>query len=498
VSLSFSSISEFALTELPFARPESNLEIELFTDVSVVKNLPTDTVALALNYANDVIYPVYYGGNKNPWIAPLAVAVTDSTQQVFKFVDTAALTLESTATASSILNSVEVSTLEVNLSSTTTTRYEIPDGTISLGVEIDSYEQPSWLISDPAVFSLDGEYLHNLRLYSTETSVLSIEAIEKQIAEDAPSENWRTRQGLPISPISFNAISVEQSEGPLAKVYPTLEDVELTISSELVTSTRLNYTDTGAIVLSDASTELQSYNFVEQGNLTTVSITDQIVFLNSNESANLEIAAVEQTQQIFNFTENAVVEIESSVETAVALNSVESGNLTTVSIRDVVVFLNSRESANLEISAQDQIQQVFEFFEVAEIVLDTETITSTILNDFSSAELTVQSDPVVSVALDYRDTSELVTNIQAAESKLSNYDDSVSLTTEPNDLISMRYYSFESSIMTVSAKTFAKEYTFLQQEFAIDRYELRLSAESSESFRSSSGAPARARQFWIG
>ena len=81
MSLSFSSISEFALTELPFARPESNLEIELFTDVSIVKNLPTDTVALALNYANDVIYPVYYGGNKNPWIAPLAVTVTVSPTQ---------------------------------------------------------------------------------------------------------------------------------------------------------------------------------------------------------------------------------------------------------------------------------------------------------------------------------------------------------------------------------------------------------------------------------
>lgn len=437
MTLSFSSISETAIAELPFARAVADLEVELFTDISVAKNLPVDTGALVLNNANDEIYAVYYGGNRTAWSAELSAAAADTVQQVFNFVDSVDLNLSAVAAVSTLLNSIDAVALDIE-SSVATITVSQTSAVGFLETAADSVDIYSALVNDPALLSIDGEFFHNLKLFSNETGSLQFEVVEQLFADDEPTESWRPRPGLPIGPISFNAISSEQSEGPLAKSFLFTETLQATLGSETITSTRLNYVDTGVVVLSGVSTELQIYKFVEQGNLTTVSITDQVVFLNSNESANLEIAA------------------------------------------------------------QDQIQQIFEFFEIAEISLDTETITSTTLNDFSSAELTVQSDPIVSVVLNYRDIYELVTNIQVAESKLSNYVDSMSLTAEPNDLISMRYFSFEPSVMTISAKTFAKEYTFLQQEFAIDLYELKLSAESSESFRSGVGAAIRNRQFWIG
>lgn len=438
MSLSFSSISEYALSELPFARPVADLEIELFTDVSIAKNLPPDTVSLALNYANDVIYVVYYGGNKDSWLAPLSIDAADNVQQVFNFVDTLALSIEPIVSTSIRSNSVEISNLEVNLTSTTTTRYEIPDGIISLGVEIDSYEQPSWLISDPAVLSVDGEYFHNLRLLSNEVGVLTVEVIEKQIAEDIPSENWRDRAGLPISPISFNAIGVEQSSGPIAKSYPDISSLVLDISADEIMSASVSSVDTQILVIAD---------------------NDQF---------------------------------------AISSNVVDTGNLTTVSISDQIVFLNSEETARLDIAANDQIQQVFEFIETAEIIVETEAITSTVLGDVSFGRLSIESDSLISIAADYTTFAELTTDFEVTESKLSVYADAASLTAEPNDLISIRYQSFESSVMTINAKTFAKEYTFLQQEYADDTYELNLSAESSESFRSGAGATIRNKQFWIG
>lgn len=437
MTLSFSSISETAIAELPFARAVADLEVELFTDISVAKNLPVDTGALVLNNANDEIYAVYYGGNRTAWSAELSAAAADTVQQVFNFVDSVDLNLSAVAAVSTLLNSIDAVALDIE-SPVATITVSQTSAVGFLETAADSVDRYSALVSDPALLSIDGEFFHNLKLFSNETGLLQFDVLDSQFVDEIPNEAWRSRPGLPIGPISFNAISSEQSEGPLAKSFPFTETLQATLGLETITSTRLNYVDTGVFVLSGVSTELQIYKFVEQGNLTTVSIRDVVVFLNSNESANLEILAIEQTQQIF------------------------------------------------------------KFFEFAEIDLATETITSATLNDFSFAGTTIESARVVSIALDYRNFAELTTDFIVSESKLSVYNDLVSLTAEPNDLISIRYLSFDTAVTSMAAKTFAKEYTFLQQEFAIDQYELTLSAESGESFRSGAGTTIRNRQFWIG
>lgn len=434
MSLSFSSISEYALTELPFTIPETDLEIELFSDISVAKNLPTDTVALVLNYANDEIYLVYYGGNRNAWLAELSTTATDTVQQVFKFVDTVALNLSDASVTSTRLNSVEISALSVELFGSDTTRYEIPLGEVTLTTSINSYEQPSWLISDPAVLSLDGEHFHNLRLYSNETGELSIDLLDSQFVVETPNDTWRDRPGLPIGPISFNAIGSEQNTGFNVKSFPLISEAPLEINFDTDVSTTLVAIDFGSLVIADNSAQSSTINESSSGNLTTFSISDQIVFLNSDETAFLEIFASDQIQQSFAFDDAAVLEI--------------SGSST---------FSNTMAYA-----------------------------------DFAQQEIVI--DFLISNTQVYDDSTIIEIDSSILESKASSYANTLALTAEPNDFISIRYYDFSNAQLEVNFKTFAKEYTFLQQISDNNRVGISITIESSESF----GTTSRPKQVWFG
>lgn len=434
MSLSFSSISEYALTELPFTIPETDLEIELFSDISVVKNLPTDTVALVLNYANDEIYPVYYGGNRNAWLAELSTTATDTVQQVFKFVDTVALNLSDASITSTRLNSVEISALSVELFGSDTTRYEIPLGEVTLTSSINSYEQPSWLISDPTVLSLDGNYFHNLRLYSNETGELSIDLLDSQFVDETPNDTWRDRPGLPIGPISFNAIGSEQNAGFNIKSYPLISEAPLEINLNTDVSITLAAIDSGSLIIADNGTQSATINESSSGNLTTFSISDQVVFLNSEETGFLEISASDQIQQSFAFDDAVVLEINGSS-----------------------IFSNT-------MAYTDDAQQ--------EIIIDFLISSTQVYDDSSTIEI---------------DSSVL-------ESKVSSYDETLILNTEPNDLISIRYYNFSNAPLEVDFKTYAKEYTFLQQISDNNSVGISITIESSESF----GTTSRPKQVWFG
>jgi len=349
---------------------------------------------------------------------------------------------------------------------------------------------------DNNVLKLDHSETITASFKVVDTAPLTIVSFERP-PDNEPSEAWREYPGLPIQPIGYSPISGEQ----LDIIFRTFsDDSQASLDISVVDTIQIIPSSTDSIALIVAAQDAISSTavYVDQGNLTTVSIVDQVVFLNSSESANLEISAQDQVEQQFNFVDAVDTDIAVTQENSITSVIEDTGNLTTVSIVDQVVFLNSSESVNLEISAQDQVQQVFEFFEVAEIVIENADLTSSTLNDSAIVGLSLQDDIAVSVALDYRDTAGGTIESNVLESKTSNYSDNLILVTEPNDLISMRYYSFDTAVTTINAKTYAKEYTFLQQEFAIDQYELRLSAESSESFRSGAGAPARVRQFWIG
>jgi hypothetical protein len=155
VSLSFNSISESAISELPFGRPVADLEIELFGDNSFAFNLAATTANLVLGSANEEVTSVFYGGARDTWLIPLVAAASDQTQQIFNFVDTANLELSVSSTNIYRLNSVESTALTVLAPATSTTVYKIPEDTISLGLDIESTEQFSWVNTDPAPLLLE-------------------------------------------------------------------------------------------------------------------------------------------------------------------------------------------------------------------------------------------------------------------------------------------------------------------------------------------------------
>lgn len=437
MSLSFNSISESAIGELPSARPVADLEVELFGENSFAFNLPTDSAPLTLSYANDEVALTFYGGNPGSWIIPLNISDSDTVQNIYNFVEISELTISGSSLNSTSHSISEIASLETACLESISNRFEIPLDTVTLESSITSIENLIYSIKDSPILSIDGDYFHNLKLFSNENGILSLEVIEKQFIDDVPNEDWRTRAGLPIGPISFNTLGIEQAEGFVAKSFSDISEFSLEINSELVISTTLVADDLGNLVLQDTSIESQIYNYVNSGNLTTISISDQVIFLNSDETLNLEI------------------------------------------------------------SVEDQVQQIFEYIEVATLNLETTLITSTSLNSYDSINNQLASEPKFSIVMFYVDELSKTIETASLESKLSNYVENLSLTTESNDLISIRYYSFSSANAIIDAKTFAKEYTFLQQEYADDTISLSISAESGEQFRSSGGL-ARAKQIWIG
>lgn len=112
--------------------------------------------------------------------------------------------------------------------------------------------------------------------------------------------------------------------------------------------------------------------------------------------------------------------------------------------------------------------------------------------DFAQQEIVI--DFLISNTQVYDDGTIIELDSSVLESKASSYANTLALTAEPNDLISIRYYDFSSAPLEVNFKTFAKEYTFLQQISDNNRVGISITIESSESF----GTTSRPKQVWFG
>ena len=324
MSLSFSSISETALADLPSPRAVSDLEIELFGNASIISNLPANTGTLVLSNSTDEVYAIYYGGGLESWLVPLHTSVTDRTQQIFNFVEELNLELSIEAENSIVVKSIETIELDLNIIADNTVRHEIPDDIVNIDIRLNSIERISWLISDPIKLNLDGNYTNNLTLYSTESVSLIVDAVEQQFVDDLPSDKWRDRSGLPIGPISLNPIGVEQRLDFVAKIYPLISQAPLSIEADALISSTLIREFEAVLVIADAGTESNSRSDISAGNLTTFSISDQVVFLNSNETSRLEISAVDEIQQIFEFAESVDIDIDSNEAISTTLVAIET------------------------------------------------------------------------------------------------------------------------------------------------------------------------------
>jgi hypothetical protein len=131
---------------------------------------------------------------------------------------------------------------------------------------------------------------------------LTIKAFLDNRIEDPPSESWRQRPGLPIQPIGYSPIAVEQFDIN----FQSFSDVNqggFEITSFDAVEVSLNSIDSAILNLGDQDTFSIRSDTVSQGNLGTFSFDSREIILNAFTTGLLEIAAEDQIQQIFSFAD---------------------------------------------------------------------------------------------------------------------------------------------------------------------------------------------------
>jgi hypothetical protein len=256
--------------------------------------------------------------------------------------------------------------------------------------------------------------------------------------DDEPSELWREYTGLPIQPIGYSPIASEQFD--------------------------INF---------------RSFSDVAEGSL--------------------EISAEDQIQVILNSIDSSLLSASDDAKFSSTNVYEDQGDLGFFGLVSKVIYLNSDETGLLEIDANDLVQQIFSFSEVGSLGIDSEFATSTSLNSFDTTNANIGLDFTFNTTLNSFDQAPFEISDDALQSSLLNSIDQVNTSVTGFDQLSMSYFSFENGIATIQGKTFAKEYTFLQQEFDIANIRLNISARSNEAYvEARDGVTTVSRQIWIG
>jgi len=254
--------------------------------------------------------------------------------------------------------------------------------------------------------------------------------------DDVASEAWRPYPGLPIQPIGYSPIASEQF------------DINFRSFSEIA-------------------------------------------------EAGFEITATDSVQVVLNSID--FPPLTAGDNAAFSFTNVydDQGNLGVFSVASKEIYLNSDETGLLEISAEDQVKQVFSYAEVGNFDLNAEVATSTALNSFDETNSTISAEAQFTTLLNSIDTGDLNISLDPAISTTLSYVDTLDTSVVGFDQTSISYFSYEDGVTSITARTFEKEYTFLQQKFIKDTINLKIQVESNSTYVESRGA-AVSRQFWIG
>lgn len=312
--------------------------------------------------------------------------------------------------------------------------------TLSLGIAAESVVTVSRNYSeDPRVqqLSLGREDVVKANYQVTDTANLRLVGFERP-DDDEPSERWREYTGLPIQPIGYSPIASEQFD--------------------------INF---------------RSFSDVSEGSL--------------------EITAQDQIQVVLNSIDSSLLEASDDAVFSSTNVYEDQGDLGFFGLVSKVVYLNSDETGLLEIDANDLVQQIFSFDEVGSLGIDSEFATSTSLNSFDTTNANIGLDFTFNTALNSFDQAPFEISDDALQSALLNSIDQVNTSVVGFDQLSMSYFSFEEGRASIRGKTFAKEYTFLQQEFDIATIKLGIGARSNEAYvEARDGVTTTSRQIWIG
>lgn len=155
---------------------------------------------------------------------------------------------------------------------------------------------------------------------------------------------------------------------------------------------------------------------------------------------------------------------------------------------------------SVEITAQDQIQVILNSIDSSLLEASDDAV-------FSSTNVYEDQGDLGVIGLDFTfnttlnsfDQAPFEISDDALQSTLLNSIDQVNTSVIGFDQLSMSYFSFEEGRASIRGKTFAKEYTFLQQGFDIAAIRLGIGARSNEAYvEAREGVTSTSRQIWIG
>jgi hypothetical protein len=194
--------------------------------------------------------------------------------------------------------------------------------TLALTVSITDTVTVVYNQVDNSVLKLDHSETITASFKVVDTAPLTIVSFEKP-PDNEPSEAWREYPGLPIQPIGYSPVSSEQFDITF-RTFSDEGQISLDIAVVDVIQVIPSSTDSIALIVAAQDTISSTAVYVDQGNLTTLSIVDQVVFLNSSESANLEIAAQDQVEQQFNFVDTIDTDIAVVQENSITFPGVKA------------------------------------------------------------------------------------------------------------------------------------------------------------------------------
>lgn len=232
--ISRSTISENPIGVESIRRPDADLQIEVFSEVSVSRKAIVDTAELSLGIGINV----------------------------FSYGESAVIPIE----------------LVVN-------------------------EAIGYIIRDPVFIDLTLEEIEVTQSYNI-VSVLSlnIKSFDDNRIVDPPSEEWRDRPGLPLQPIGYSPIAVEQSDITF-RSFSDVSDAIYEIAASDEIQVILNSIDDAPIEFGDQDTFSIRSDTVSQGDLGKFAFDSREISLNAFTTGLLDIGAADTIQQSFNYSD---------------------------------------------------------------------------------------------------------------------------------------------------------------------------------------------------
>lgn len=168
-------------------------------------------------------------------------------------------------------------------------------------LELIVEEKIAYIIRDPVFIDIKFEDVITQSINIDVPLDLTIKSFDDNRIVDPPSEGWRDRPGLPLQPIGYSPVAVEQFDITF-RSYSDVSDANLggyVASDEM--QVILNSIDDAAIEFGDQSTFSIASDTVSQGDLGKFAFDTREITLNAFTTGLLDIGATDDIQQRFNY-----------------------------------------------------------------------------------------------------------------------------------------------------------------------------------------------------